>query len=165
MSNTTHLNGFNKGFTLIELILSMAIFAILSGFVVITLIRPQTQASVVTTTTTMVSELRQQQIKAMVGETENASTAQTFGIYFEPNAYILFRGSTYSAGDTNNFRIPLDTNLTVVTTFPSSQIIFSKRSGEIQNFVSGQNTITLTNSAGGEQKTITINRYGVADVL
>lgn len=154
-----------NGFTLIEVILSMAIFAILSGFVVVNLFSPQTKSAVNATATTLVTELRQQQIKAMSGETEGAATSQSFGIYIEPTAYTLFKGSSYNASDVSNFKINLETNLNLSSTLPSSQIIFSKRSGEVQNFVTNQNTILLTNTAGGEQKTIRINRYGVVDVL
>lgn len=153
------------GFTLIEIILSMAVFAILSGFIVVNLFRPQTQSVVNATVTTLVTELRQQQIKAMSGETEGAPSAQAFGLFIEPTSYTLFKGTSYNASDPSNFKVNLDANLALSTSFSSSQVIFSQLSGEVQSFVAGQNTITLTNTAGGEQKTVTINRYGVVDVL
>ena len=118
------------GFTLIELLVVIGIFTILSGYATINLLKPQTKASVDSATTTLVSDLRSQQLKAMVGDTEGAASAQPHGIFFETNRYTLFKGLSYSPSDSANFVVNLETNVNLTSiTFPSSQVVFSRRSG------------------------------------
>ncbi len=151
-----------SGFTVIEVLLVIAIFAIITGFTSINLLKPQTKASVETTATTLVSDLKEQQLKAMAGDGEGQSSAQYFGIYFESNRYTLFRGS-YVSGDANNFIVNLNPSITLTNNLPVSpgnQIVFVKRSGEAQNYASGSDSVTLRNTTTGEQKILTINRYG-----
>lgn len=150
-----------KGFTLIELLIVIGLFSILSTFVVINLIRPQTKASVDSSLNTLVADLKQEQIKSMAGDSEGLDSAQTFGIYFGGTSYTIFRGSSYFPSDTSNFEVKLDTNLTLSSTFPGSQVVFNRRSGEVNGFVNGSNTVTITNTADGEAKTISINQLGV----
>lgn len=150
----------NRGFTVIELLLSMTIFAILTAIVVLNLNTAQHKATISSTLETLISDISQQQINAMVGETEGRVQAATYGINFASTKYILFHG-TYNANDATNFSITLPTVQTVTSTFPSSQLIFSQGSGEIQAFDPAKNTITLNDTTSGEQKVITINKYGV----
>lgn len=149
-----------QGFTLIELALIMAIIAILTSFITINLLKPQTTASTAASATTLVSDLKEQQTKAMAGDSEGTATAQAHGIYFEPTHYTLFRGTVFSAGDPANFTINLETGLSLSTTLPQQQIVFTTRSGEVANYTAGADTVTLNHTQSGEQKTITINRYG-----
>jgi len=151
-----------KGFTLIELLVVVGLFAILSSFALINLLKPQTKVSVDSTTTTLISDIKEQQLKAMAGDTDGTSTSLSHGIYFQSNRYTLFRGTSYQPAENSNFTVNLDTNLTFSSiTFPSTQIVFTKRSGDITGFTAGSNSVTIRNVLSGEQKTITINRYGV----
>ena len=143
------VNRKTSGFTLVELMVVMGIFALMLGFTSINLIRPQTQANLDTTVTTLVSDLKQQQIRAMSGDGPSA-----YGVYLEPNRYTLFTGSIYSAGATDNFSINMDGG---VTLSPTTQIVFAQRSGETST-----TTITVTNTNSNQTKTITINQYGAA---
>lgn len=153
-----------QGFTLIELALIMSIIAILVSFIGVNLLKPQTTASTSSTATILVSDLREQQIKTMAGDGEGTAAAQAHGIHFESTRYTLFRGTTYSAGEPSNFTIDLESGLSLSTTLPQQQIVFVKRSGEVAGYTSGQDTITLSHTQGGEQKTITINRYGAINI-
>lgn len=153
-----------QGFTLIELALIMSIIAILISFISINLLKPQTTASIASTATILVSDLKEQQIKAMAGDSEGTATAQAHGIYFEPTRYTLFRGTVFPAGDPSNFTINLETGLSLSTSLPQQQIVFATRSGEAASYTSGSDTITLSHTQGGEQKTITINRYGAITI-
>ena len=153
------------GFTIIELLLTLGIIALLSTFTTVALIRPQIKASVDTTATTLVADVKQQQLKAMVGDSEDLASSQTFGIYFEGNRYTLFRGSTYVAGDPNNFIVNLDTNINITDiTFLGNTLVFNKRSGEVAGFLPGQNSLVVKSTISSEQKTVTINRYGAIEI-
>ena len=145
------------GFTLVELVVVVAVFSILIGLSTINFIKPQTRASLNTATALLISDLRAQQAKSMVGTTGGGSTAQQFGIFFSTNSYTLFSGSLYSVGAASNVVVPLD-GMTITNTFPSSQIVFSRMSGEVSNFNTTLNQVTLTSDS--DQKTLTINQIG-----
>lgn len=156
-----------KGFTLPELLIVIAISLILFGFVVVNLTQLQRQSYLTTTIETLVSDLYSQQNKAMAGDTEGLGIITAHGIYFETNRYVLFRGSSYNPLDTSNFPVNLDTLLTfsniTFPTCPTCTVIFSKISGET-GLINGSNTITLTDSTNGEQKILEINKYGAITV-
>lgn len=142
------------GFTFIELIVVLGILGTLLGIVVVNLLSATQKTSLQTTTTTLVSDLSRQQIRAMAQGTQ--------GIYFETEQYTLFSGASYVATDSANAVIPLGESIEINNVlFPSSQIVFVKGSGEISGFSNGNNTITVLNTASGEEKEITLNRFGV----
>lgn len=152
------------GFTLVEVLVVMGLIVIVSSVAVINLIQPQTSASVFSTTNTLVADLKSQQLKAMVGDSLGAVTSQQHGIYIQPTSYTIFRGSAYSAIEDANFVIQPESTISLSTTFPTSQVVFAKSSGDVSGFTNSSNTITVSNTASGESKTITLNRYGAITV-
>ena len=151
-----------RGFTIVEMSVVLGIAAVLISYATVNLTSIQHITYLAATINTVTVDLKQQQLKAMVGDTEGRASHDHYGIYFEQTKYTLFHGSTYSSSDTANAIVPFDNNVQMsATTFPQSQIIFNGVSGEVIGFTNGQNTITLRNSVTAEQKTITINRYGV----
>jgi len=148
-----------KGFTLIELMVVMAIFALITGFGALNLVNLQTKSSLAADVNTLVADIKEQQIKTMVGDMGGTASQIEFGIYFESNRYTLFRGASYSSNP-SNFPIDLSDNTTLTTSFPLSQLVFSVNSGEVLNFSAGSNQITVQDTINGDQKIITINRYG-----
>lgn len=146
-----------NGFTLLELLIVMGIASILLSLTTINLVKVQHNVSVSAASDTLIADLKSQQIKAMSG----ASNGGSFGIHFtSSNSYILFHG-TYVEGDPTNFSISLDDPFKVSSTFPDNNIVFSKVSGE----VAGPNTITIINTAGGEQQRLSVNKYGVIEAI
>ena len=74
----------------------------------------------------------------------------------------MFRGSSYSLGASGNFVVAIGENMEVSnTTFPGSEIIFSKLSGEIVSFTQGADSITLKNTSNNQEKIIRMNKFGV----
>ena len=153
----------NQGFTLIELTLVMGIIAILISFITINLLKPQTTASTASTVQILGADIKEQQIKAMSGDSDGESSTDSQGIYFESNRYTLFRGPNYTSGS-HYFQVDMDQNLILSNTLPSSQVVFGKRSGEVASYAPGSDTITLSHTQSGEQKIITINRYGAITI-
>jgi prepilin-type N-terminal cleavage/methylation domain-containing protein len=146
---------YARGFTLIELILTMGIFAVITTLVTINLLKVQHAASVSSVATTLVADLRGQQTKAITGDTEGRTTTDQYGVHFDSDKYVLFHG-IYTDGEPSNFEIPLEGSLNFTT---NGDVIFSKGSGEL----SGINTITLRDNTTNEQKVININIYGVVN--
>lgn len=149
------------GFTLSELVITMGIFFLLIGIAAFSISRADLQADLNGKLQVLQADIKLQQMKAMSGETGTIGTASDHGIYFGPNNYTLFRGSTYAVGNSTNFVIQFDNNLSFQNVqFQNSQIIFSKLSGEVQNYNSSLDQITILNGPTNESKTLEINKYG-----
>lgn len=153
-----------KGFSLLEVLVVMGLIAILTGLTVTNLIRPQTTASIDGVVNTLAADIKSQQLKAMVGDSLSASSAQEHGVRVQPTNYTLFKGASYAGGDTDNFTLQQGSDISLSTTFPSSVLIFTKAAGEVSGFVNGSNTITVTNTVSGQVKTLTVNRYGAVTI-
>lgn len=150
------------GFTIPELLIVVGMLTTLLGLTTINLLTSRDKVTISTTIDTLISDIKLGQTKAMSGDTEGSGTISDYGMYFETNRYTVFRGSTYASGNPSNFITNLDPNFELSSIlFPSSTLIFSKGSGEVSGFVSGFNSITIRNKLTGEQKVITVNRYGV----
>ncbi len=153
-----------KAFTLIEVIIVMGIVSIILGFTIINLFSSEHQNSLNTTIDTFVADLRSEQLKAMLGDTDGTGVNGAYGVYLGTGnspAYTLFQGTSYSSS-TDKFTINLSNNIVIAaTTFPNSQIVFNQGSGEVANYTPGSNTITIENPLNNTQKTLTINQYGV----
>ena len=151
-----------KGFTLIELMIVMAIVSILIGIVTINLLQLRNTTSVTSNIDALVSDLRSQQIKAMIGATEGRTSTDSYGIYFLSDQYVLFHGTIYNPADTSNFVVNLPEDLEIqATTLPNNTIVFSQLSGEIAGFSGTSASITVQLINSGVQRVITLNRYGV----
>lgn len=150
-----------RGVTFVEIIVVIGILLTLIGIAAVSFVPTRGNISLDTAISELVAELKSQQIKSMTGDTEGRGTNDNYGIYYEQSRYTLFHGSSYSPSDPSNFSIILDDTLKISSIlFPSSSIIFSMGSGDIEGFSQTQNSITLEDSTTGRQKTIIINRYG-----
>ncbi len=155
-----------RGFTLVELIVVLGILFSLLAFSVPSLTQNQRQTEIDSAGSLLISDLRNQQIKSMLGDTETAATATSAGIYFQTDRYTLFRGQTYSAQDSGNVVVILDPQFEfTATNFPSSQIVFARGSGEAGNFTSDSYSLTLTDIQSQVSRVITVNKYGVVQAV
>ena len=149
----------NRGFSLAEMVVVIGILTTLIGIGTISLLSAQNKTSLGATIDVFMADMKEQQVKAMVGDTQGSGVLQPYGIYFDSNKYTLFRG-TYLPSESSNFSINLPSNFR----FDSSsrpEIIFERGSGEVYQFSNGSNQIIIQNIVTGEIKTIKINRYGV----
>ncbi|HZZ98692.1 MAG TPA: type II secretion system protein [Candidatus Saccharimonadia bacterium] len=150
------------GFTLVELIITMTIFATLIAITVPNLLGTRNRVAVRSNVGIVVADIRHQQLKAMLGETEGRSTADSYGVHFETSTYTLFHGSSYSAIEPTNAVVPLNEGLQFSNvSLPSSSIIFNKGSGTVAGFSSNSHSVTLTNPGNNESVSISFNSYGL----
>jgi len=150
----------NAGFTLIEILITSAVMLILLGLSTLNFSSIQRKTTLSATVEVLLADLGQQQIKAMVGDTEGRPSTDTYGIHFLSASYTLFYG-TYSLANASNFLVTFPSGQQATTTFSNSDVIFQKGSGEIVNYTATQSAITLRDTTTGEQKVIQLNRYGV----
>ncbi|MCX6726468.1 MAG: type II secretion system protein [Candidatus Shapirobacteria bacterium] len=149
----------NQGFTIIELLVVMGVFAILASLSTLNLSKAQHGSSLNATVTTLISDLKRQQHKAMIGDTEGRGVASDYGIHFENKSYTLFH-DLYNSTDTSNFVVNLDGTLS----FPDSgYVIFAKGSGEI--LPASLSTLIISDTVTSQSKTLTINQYGVVTAV
>jgi len=73
-----------KGFTFPELVIVMGVVAMLFGLVTFNLLKTQNKADVSSGVQTLVSDMKTQQGKAMMG-VANQNNPSSYGIYFENN--------------------------------------------------------------------------------
>lgn len=153
-----------RGFTLLEVIITVGIVSLLIGFTVVNVIGFQDKANLNSILVSIIADTKEQQLKAMVGDTEGRATAARYGVHFDtsPNRYVLFHGQSYDANNATNFPVNLPQTLSFSSiAFPGGNVIFSQGDGAVAGFVAGSNTVTISNSASGETRTISVNRYGV----
>ncbi|KKQ29725.1 MAG: hypothetical protein US48_C0039G0011 [Candidatus Levybacteria bacterium GW2011_GWA2_37_36] len=144
-----------RGFTLIELIVVTSIIVVLLGFITINLVNSQQKASLTSTGEILLADLKQQQLKSMIGDTEGRDSSDTYGIHFDSNKYVLFHGLIYSPFDPSNSVINLEDNMQFNNA--GFDIIFSKLSGEIPAVT----TIDLQENTNSSLKRIHLNTLGV----
>lgn len=145
-----------SGFTTPELIVVMGIVAVLAAITWVNLLGVARKPTLTATIDTLISNLRQQQIKAMVGE-----RSSSYGVYFGQSQYVLFAGSAYNPGEVSNAAVALEQYVVASASLPSSSVIFASGSGEVTNFDPNQHTVSILHQQSGEQKTIEVNNYGV----
>ena len=143
----------NYGFTLVELIVVLSTIVTLMGFIVISLANSQQRASITSTTEILLSDLKQQQMKSMIGDTEGRPYAGPFGAHFELGRYVLFHGPSYDSLDSSNFTVDITSDMRFNTT---GEIIFSRVSGEI----SLPAIIELQDNTNSSIRRIHLNAYG-----
>lgn len=135
-------------FTLIELLLTIALIFIVAGSSTAFYSRFLTQNSAVTIQDQIVGSLRKAQINAMMGK-QNSD----WGVYIESTGAItLFSGASYSTRTVSfdeKYPVPTSASVTPV------EIIFSRITG----IPSWSGTITI--STTGTTKTVIINEQGM----
>lgn len=155
-----------KGTSVLELVVVIGIFSILFGFIAVNVLNIESKASIQSSLTTLVADIKQQQIKAMSLEAGDGTEAKDQGLYFSQNSYTLFAGSSYVATGSGNFVVPLGNNVVFSSvSIPNRTLVFSKKSGEVSEYDANMHSVILQNTQNNETKTIQINKLGVLDVL
>lgn len=147
-------NKIHSGFTLVELILVIAIFVIIVGASVPALSSYLARNQIQTQGWELTDTLNRARIQAMTGRGN-----QDWGVHFDVTQYVLFKGSTYSALDSNNEDHVLPASIVfsaVSLNGGGNDIIFNLREGDTDEFGS----VTIKNNTNGELKTVEVNEVG-----
>lgn len=121
-----------RGFTLVELMVTIGVFTILATLSSINFFSTYAQSNLGAARDVLVADLKTAQSSAMSGAGEqNWST------------------TTMTA---------LPSGVNISTTLPGNQITFVHGSGEVSGYLAGQDTITL--SSGIDSHTLHLNQYG-----
>lgn len=144
----------SKGFTLTELVIVMGLLTLVFSMGAVTLLNTYQKPAELATQNILVANLRERQADAM-------TNAAYYGIHFGTSSYTLFKGASYVSSDPGNFVITLDSGLEFTqNTFTNGEIIFSPLSGDITNWTTSANSLSIKNSTGQIIATLKINKYG-----
>ena len=156
---------YQKGLTLIELIVVIGILSTLFGIALVSILNIRVITTNNTSVSVIISDLKNQQIKSMTGDTEGRGAPDNYGIKIFSDQYVLFHGMIYDPAVIDSFAVPVESGYTLNTTFPNGTILFASGSGELVEFIQNKNAITITNTSSGQSKTIQLNKYGtVTDI-
>ncbi|OHA59543.1 MAG: hypothetical protein A2589_01625 [Candidatus Vogelbacteria bacterium RIFOXYD1_FULL_46_19] len=166
-----------KGFTLIEVIVSLALFIVLLGLFLPVALSYLSASHLADTTTGVQSALREAQAKAKWQKND-----QSFGVKFLSDTYVLFQGESYASRDESEdliFGLPAGVTTSCesewvfdsqtsrpppalpagVTTSCESEWVFTSQTGR----PTAVGSITIT--AGTRSETIEINKLGLIETL
>ncbi|MDP2631986.1 MAG: type II secretion system protein [Candidatus Uhrbacteria bacterium] len=146
-----------RGFTLIELMVVIAILVVMTLMAGIFTSVSSGRNELLAVTTDAVDTLRRAQWHTMLGNEDSV-----WGVHFETQKFVLFKGGTYSAVDPSN----IETDIAGVLSISSmslngggSEVIFTEPMGETLT----DGTVTFENSNTGESATVTVNEVGMID--
>jgi len=148
----------NKGYTIIEILIGIAIMIILIGAVGIPFKQLNNRQSLVKETAHIVSILGHAR-----SQTLSSKGGVQHGVHLESTRVVLFRGSIYDQNDPNNVSIslhPLVNISNINLALGSSNVIFDRLTGTTPFF--GTITISLVASST-QSKVITVNSTGIVD--
>ena len=143
----TMLKKLNKGFTLLELLLSIAIIGLLAGLSLPVYRTLMQKNDLDIATTTIALSLRRAQVlsQAVDGDT-------TWGVNTQNNNIVIFKGTSYATRDATfdeTFDVPTNVGLS-----GSTEIVFAKFTGLPQT------TGTINLSTANDSRSVTINDKG-----
>lgn len=139
-----------KGFTLVELMVVMAIAVLLGGLALPALRIAQKGSELDSAVESLVSVLRLAQNRTLASE-----GASQYGVFFDtaasPDRYILFKGATYAtrdAGYDEPFSLPQSVEMSAVA-IPQGEIVFARLTGTVAN--AGSVTLRLVADPAKEE--------------
>lgn len=148
------------GFTLVELMVVLAMFLIVFTLSNVSLSGMIAKHSTQEFAEVFMSDARRQQMRSISGEVSPEGN-EAYGIKFADTNYILFSG-TYVAENSNNITVSLPSDIEFIdVTFPNQEVLFEKLSGEVNNFNSNSDTISIRNTTTNQTSILTINQLGV----
>jgi prepilin-type N-terminal cleavage/methylation domain-containing protein len=144
-----------KGFSLIEMLVVMGIVVILFALTVPQLFRLRDRNVLQSATTKMLSDFREQQLKAM-------NELQVHGVHFTSEKYTQFVGDQFVESHDANIETILDYPLGFsLINIPNNTIYFASGSGEIIGFQEEHNSVMLEDLVHHEQHTIRFTMLGI----
>ncbi len=154
-SNKNTMSKLVSGFTFLEIMIVIAIMALLSVIVLRTLIDFKKNQALEKDTETIVQILNQAH-----NQTLSSKNSSVYGVHISTGTITLFTGRIYSAGasDNENFNLSsTDTILTISLTGGGSDVIFERLSGETLD----DGTIVVSSPGLSKTKTVTIYKTGL----
>lgn len=159
MHKVTTLSRFKKGFTLLEIVIVVAIMGILALISVTGLQSFAYRSGHISASRTVLGALEEAQARTLASQDDTV-----FGVHFETDSVTIFQGSTYTAGNIHNeIRIlPARTSISTVTLFGGgSNVLFNRLNGTTSHTGTIQVVVTADTTAF---RTITVYKTGFCEI-
>lgn len=153
-------NNYNKGFGVIEILISMAILAVITAVVVPPLSGFKNHQVLVNTAEDVVSLLNKARMETLASKNSNY-----YSVHFEANRAVLFTGSVFNNNDSTNYAVNFDSSVSIPSSGGinlnggGSDITFSRLTGDTNQ---NGNIVIHLNSDNSKNKIITIKKTGVS---
>ncbi len=149
--------GLKKGFTLIELLIVLLILGVISGIVVTAFASYRKHNAVMFATA---------KARAILEEARNLTLDSKgdyqYGVYFQPQTAILFKGDTFVNGASTNKLLNLGSNTTfayVNLNGGGVTVLFDRLTGETSQY----GTIEIALDASTTRKTLRVYKTGLIE--
>lgn len=144
-----------SGFSLIELLIAVAVFVLAAGLILPGFNFFQRQSALDAATQEIISTLRLAQNQSLASENANS-----FGVWFEADKFILFKGPTFYPEATDNVSHPLSPSLRLseISLNGNNFVVFDKLNGSAANY--GSLKIEQADDSA-KNKTIFIDAAGI----
>ena len=150
-------SSFQKGFTLLELSIVLAILTVLLVIVLSTFISFRKNQALQNDTDTIVEVLSQARSQTLLSQ-----NSSQYGVHLTSSKATLFVGTVYDSSSSSNkdFNLtPTDTIVTISLTGGGVDVIFDKLSGQ----TSQSGTIVISSPSTSRIKTVTIYKTGIVE--
>lgn len=133
-----------QAFTLIEVLLTMALIGIISSVATVSLSQLQNNSYQSSLVDALISDIKTQQHLAML-QKRTSEESNFYGVYFKEDGYVLFEGTTFDPEKNTNYAIkfPKNVKITDIDLY-QNLLIFENFSGELYNFDPEKNSITIS---------------------
>lgn len=159
----TKVSNFSKplnqaGFTLIEILVSVVILLIMALLAIASFTTLRQQVEIDSSSQNILSVLRLARSKTLASESEDS-----YGVHFQADKYVLFKGTSYDSNDATNKDYTLtDSELySISLTGGGSDVIFNRIRGTTDEY--GSVSIRLITDTT-KTRTININNYGQVSI-
>ncbi len=148
--------GIRDGFTLVEILIVIAILGILSAISILTFRALYTNATLRAATQEVYLMLEDARSRTLASE-----DAFTYGVHIASSSVTRFRGSVYVAGDANNVVYVFEGGVTATGTIVASgsSIVFERLTGD----AAGNGRIYLRDRDGTATNTIEVQASGLIE--
>lgn len=144
-----------KGFTLFEFLIVFVIIAVLAGIGILSFLLPRERAEVNRTTDELLATLNLARSR-----TTTSQDLSSWGVHLEASRFVLFRGTTYDAGNPSNEITNLNTRVelrNITLNGGGQDVIFLRPGGNTNTF----GTVTVASKNTNESRLIRIEEQGL----
>ena len=148
----------SEGFTLIEILIAVAILMLLAFLAIASFTTFRQQVEIDSSSQNILSTLRLARSKTLASESED-----NYGVHFQADKYVLFKGTSYNPDDSSNNEYTLTDSeiFSISLNGEGSDVIFNRVRGTTDE--DGSVSIRLL-SDSSRTHTININSYGQVSV-
>ena len=153
-------NFYNKGISLLEIIIIIAIIGILTAVIIPSFSSFKEEQALKNTTVDIISLLNKAKL-----DSNSYLDGSLYSVYFETNKAVYFKGTIYSSSNPTNqivllnssVNIPSSGGINLINPISANTITFPQMTEDVRGY--GSIIIRMTSNSA-RQKTITINKLG-----